>query len=288
VSPHLRTLNVFHAAVSFTLVLTLLGWLLSVQAAAQTRHGTLVQISIENSDNDVAIRLIADQALYGEIQEITVEPFRLFVDFANIVPKVAAVTPVETVGVRQVRVALNQIDPPVTRVVLDLTQQHPYQIEQHLENLEYRIIVRSSDAGTKTKLGDIKKEAQSEPLASLTPALLNDYIVWFTRAAKEFDQLLSLEPAPIEMENESQESIRTNLKRLQTEHGLVMPPSSLQVAHNILRAALQLGHLATIRTAHPDETQANPNAARRGAELLLRRARSLAESHLVNQKEDFR
>ena len=287
-NPHLRTLNVFRAAVSFTIVPTLLGLALSVQAVAQTHHGTLQQVSIEGSDNDVTVRLIADQALYGEIHEITVEPFRLFVDFTNIVPKVSAVTPVEKAGVRQVRVALNQIDPPVTRVVLDLTQQHAYQIEHHLENLEYRIVVRSSDAGTKPELGDIKKGAQSEPLASLTPALLSDYMVWFTRATEEFDRLLSLEPEQVEMKNESPESIQANWKRLQAEHGLVMPPSSLQVAHNTLRAAIQLGHLATIKTANPDETQADPNAARRGAELLLRRARSLVESHLVNQKEDFR
>lgn len=287
-NPHLRTLNVFRAAVSFTIVPTLLGLALSVQAVAQTHHGTLLQVLIESSDNDVAVRLIADQALYGEIHEITVEPFRLFVDFANIVPKVSAVTPVEKAGVRQVRVALNQIDPPVTRVVLDLTQQHPYQIEHHLENLEYWIVVRSSDAGTKPKLRDIKKGAQSEPLVSLTPALLSDYMLWFTRATEEFEQLLSSGPEQVEMKNESQESIRTNWKRLQTEHGLITPPSSLQVAHNTLRAAIQLGQLTTIKTANPDETQADPNAASRGAELLLRRALSLVESHLVNQEEDFR
>ena len=113
-------------------------------------------------------------------------------------------------------------------------------------------------------------------------------MVWFTRATEEFDRLLSLEPEQVEMKNESPESIQANWKRLQAEHGLVMPPSSFQVAHNTLRAAIQLGHLATIKTTNPDETQADPNAARRGAELLLNRARSLVESHLVNQKEDFR
>lgn len=286
--PHLRTLTVFHAAVSFTLVLTVLSWALSVSAAAQTRHGTLLQVVIENSDDAVAIRLIADQALYGEIHEIAVEPFRLFVDFINIVPQVAAVTPVEKAGVRQIRVALNQIDPPVTRVVLDLTQQHSYRIEQDLKNLEYRIVVHSSDANTKTKLNDIRTDSQSDPPVSLTPTLLNDYVVWFTRATEEFEQLLSSDPEQVEMKNESQESIQTDWDRFRTEHGLVIPPPSLQVAHNTLRAAIQLGHLATIKTANPDETQTDPNAARRGAELLLRRARSLVESHLGNQKESLR
>ncbi len=286
--PHLRTLYVFHVAVSFTLVLTALGWALSVPAAAQTPHGTLLQVLVENSDNTVAIRLIADQALYGEIQEITVEPFRLFVDFANIVPKVAAVIPIEKAGVRQIRVALNQNDPPVTRVVLDLTQQHLYQIEQDSENREYRIVVHSSDTKIKPKLTDIRTHPSSDPLVSLSPVLRSDYVAWFTHTTEELEQLLASAVEEVEMRNDSPETIQTDWDRLRAEHELVMPPSSFQVAHNTLKAVIQLGHLATMKTADSDETQGHPNTARRGAELLLKHARSLVESKLDSQKENFR
>ena len=285
---HLRTLNVFHAAVSFTVLLTALGSALSVPVAAQARQGTSLHVSIENSDNTVAIRLIADQALHGDIQEITVEPFRLFVDFSNIVPEVATVTPVEKAGLKQIRVALNQIDPPVTRVVLDLTQQHPYHIEQDLEKLEYRIVLHSPNASPKSTLNDTKTAPQSEPLVSLMPVLLNDYVVWFTRTTEELEQLLASNPEQVDMRNNSPEAMQADWDRLRTEHGLMMPPSPLQVAHNTLRVVIQLGSLVTIKTANSDETQDAPNAARRGAELLLERARNLVESQVDIQKENFR
>ncbi|GEM_PF-7111280 len=286
--PRLKTLNVLHATVSFTVLLTVLGWAVSMTAAAQAHQGTLLQVSIENSDNTVTIRLIADQALYGKIQEITVEPFRLFVDFANIVPKVAAITPIEKAGVRQIRVALNQSDPPVTRVVLDLTQQHPYQIEQDSENREYRIVIHSSDASVKPKFTDIREHPSSESRFSLTPALSNDYVVWFSRTTEELEQLLKSPPEQVEMKNDSPEAIQTDWDRLRTEHGSVMPPSSLQIAHNTLTVVIQLGRLATMKTANSDETQDASNAARRGAELLLERARNLVESQVDIQKENFR
>ena len=98
------------------------------QLSAQTTSepNALVAVSLMSSDDQVVIVLAGDRPLSGEVLEITIAPFRVFVDFVNVVPRVDAVTPVNQGGVTQVRVALNQADPPVTRVVLDLTRRLTY------------------------------------------------------------------------------------------------------------------------------------------------------------------
>jgi AMIN domain len=97
-------------------------------ASAQTRGGTLNRLSIRGSEKGIEVQATASQPVTTEAQVLT-GPDRLVVDFPGVVPgsQVRNLI-VNQGGIKSVRVGLFQSNPPVTRVVLDLTTPSPYQL----------------------------------------------------------------------------------------------------------------------------------------------------------------
>ena len=178
-----RTLRVCFLA-ALAIGLTPVGGPLRTSVQTSPERNTLVEVSLMSSDDHVVVALVGSQALSGEIHEITVAPFRVFVDFVNVVPRVDAVTPVNHGGVRQVRVALNKTDPPVTRVVLDLTHRSSYRVEEDQTDHEFRIIV-----GPAASLTTTRSDAPVEPMApaslGVPSTVLEEYAHWFARLTQD-------------------------------------------------------------------------------------------------------
>jgi type IV pilus assembly protein PilQ len=64
------------------------------------------------------------------LMESEEQPRRLVLDFPNVTPKMAPRTRVDSVFVKQVRVALNSREPLVTRVVMDISPSATYHVER--------------------------------------------------------------------------------------------------------------------------------------------------------------
>ena len=68
--------------------------------------------------------------LPSSLTESEDQPRRLVLDFPNVSPAAAARTAVDSVFVKQVRVALNSRAPLVTRVVMDISASAAYHVER--------------------------------------------------------------------------------------------------------------------------------------------------------------
>ena len=248
------------------------------RSSAQTRPEphALVEVSLMSSLDQVVIGLLGNGALSGEVHEITATPFRLFVDLVGVVPKVDGVTPVNHGGVTQVRVALNQADPPVTRVVLDLTHRAPYRVEEDPDSHELRIIV---GAGLETTLSKVPP-APSAFSFEVTSAL-EKYADWFGRLTQDVERLLSSYPVVLESTAAVPEKMDPEWQRLQFELEMGTPPLSLQTAHDLLGAAMQLGRVGATERLDNPTPETDRAAARAGASLLVIRARDLVEAELA-------
>jgi len=250
-----------------------------VWTSAQTEpaRNALVEVSLMSSDDHVVVGLVGSHALSGEVHEIRTAPFRVFVDFFNVVPRVDAVTPVNRGGVRQVRVALNQNDPPVTRVVLDLTHRSSYRVEEDPHDREFRIIIGSAAALT-TTLSDTTVELTTPTSLGVPSTALEEYVHWFTRFANDVERLLSHHSAPIAAEGTAQE-MNTGLEwqRLQHELEMVAPPVSLKAVHHLIATAIALGRVSATSQLDDSTQERDQDAARAGAALLITRARYLVK-----------
>ena len=108
--------------------------------------GVLETVEISSSDSDLIVRLRGRGRIRGTLQEIAGEPFRVFIDLEGVIPEVPAVTPVGWGSVERVRTALNQPQPPVTRVVLDLSSPQRYRLDEGTDDDELRIVVSAQGA----------------------------------------------------------------------------------------------------------------------------------------------
>ncbi len=101
-------------------------------------------IAVGEDADGVIVNLRGTGPLTGVLREIPGVPFRVFVDLMGVVPEVPAVTPVGWGHVEQVRAALNQLDPPVTRVVLDLSSPQAYRLDDDT-GTDLRIVVGGAE-----------------------------------------------------------------------------------------------------------------------------------------------
>ncbi len=249
---------------------------------AQTtpERNALVEVSVMSSVDQVVVGLVGNRALSGEVQEIRVAPFRIFVDFVDVVPQVDAVTPVHQGGVTQVRVALNQTDPPVTRVVLDLTHWSTYRVEADADDHEFRILVGPGASST-TMRPDAPVEPTAPASLGVPSTVLEEYADWFVRLTQDIERLLSPQAARNAVEDTPPEMLGLEWQRLQYELEMVTPPVSLQVAHDLVETAIGLGRVG-MTTRLDDPTPAGDRAAARaGAALLVARARRLVDVELA-------
>ena len=122
-------------------------------APAATR---LTGVTVGSNADGVTVTLRGNGRLaYSAIQEADRPPARLVVDFQGVRPDVAASTPGQGV-VRRVRVALNNAEPVVTRVVLDLERIVSHRLRPSSDGREVVITLESG--------------APSETTASASPS----------------------------------------------------------------------------------------------------------------------
>jgi hypothetical protein len=125
------------------------GLLLAVSCAvAQTPSGTATvrKVVYSTQGADLQIEVTLSSPVQPSI-ETAINPDRILLDFPGTIsgesaPKVE----INTDGVRRVRTAQHSAAPPVTRVVLDLDQAHPYTLRAEGN----RIIVTVSPVETAT------------------------------------------------------------------------------------------------------------------------------------------
>ena len=277
------------------------------RSSAQTRPepNALVEVSLMGSLDQVVIGLVGNESLSGEVHEIRATPFRLFVDLVDVVPRVNAVTPVNQGGVRQVRVALNQSDPPVTRVVLDLTHRAPYRVEEDPDSHEFRIIVGavtaarptfgsfSEDSTTqvgggasvwwldRSLLSQPPAESSASSFGVTSPTILEEYADWFGQLAQDVERILSSYAVPEGPAGAPSEIVNPEWQRLQLVFEMGTPPLSLQAAHDLLEAAMRLGRVGATERLDNPTPETDRAAARAGAALLMIRARDLVEAELA-------
>ena len=238
-----------------------------VQADPTT--GALQQVTVKETGNRVVVTLVGDQTLDGSLEAVAVPPARIFVDLLNVRPDVDRVTDVNQGAVKRVRVALNQAQPLVTRVVLDLDGPldagTTYFLERGTMAHELRIVV---DA-----LPGSPDDAPSE------------YAKWFTKTSDTVARLLRKESDGLpgeahELDDSS--SLTLEWDELLTEVNDTIPPPTFEVAHSLLTTASTLGRVNA--AAHTDGSVASTNAsaATAGARLLLKRAQDRMTPQLAS------
>ena len=235
--------------------------------------GTLVDVAVTDSGDEVVIRLVGDRVLSGSLQEITVPPYRVFVDFPAVVPDVTPVTPVQRGGVDRIRVALNQSRPPVTRIVIDLSHRSTYRVEHDPERFEFRIIVGPTSTTGTVSEGRAEPIELSEGTSHPSPVAPH-YAGWFARVAQQIESLLLVQ-SPVLLEDESDALLSPELDwpAIRHEVELVTAPPSLQEAHRLLLTTVDLGWAGA--TQSEVTTEDDRAAAHAGANMLLVRARAL-------------
>ena len=253
------------------------------RAGASFGTGTLVNVSVMGSGDYVVIALVGDRVLSGSLQEIAVPPYRVFVDLASVVPDVNPVTPVGRGGVERVRVALNRSNPPVTRVVLDLSRQSGYRVERDPDRHEFRIVIGPDPSAN---VDDVASDevaldtprGRADLAGSSESAGIADYAVWFARVAQQVESLLVDRPRALL--GEESDPIPVDGLDWQTmgrEVELVTAPLALREAHDLLVTVVNLGEAGTDRNV-PGTSDEGEAAAHAGARMLLVRARALVDA----------
>ena len=229
------------------------------EVQAEAIAGTLQQVTVTTTGARVVVTLIGDQALDGVLEVVADPPARIFVDLANVRPDVDRVTDVNGGAVTRVRVALNQAQPPVTRVVLDLhgplDGSTTYVLERGATDHELRIIV----------------DTPAAPPADATSA----YASWFTSTSHTVARLLTKESRDIPSDVDAVDHftwLTLEWDAVLTEVHDATPPPTFEVAHRLLTTASMLGRVNAAARADGSVPSTHASAATVGAQLLLKRA----------------
>jgi len=137
------------------------------QAPAATE---LTGVEVGRNADGVTVTLKGNGKLaYGTLQEADRPPLRLVVDFPGVRPNVPPATPGQG-ALRRVRVALNNPNPLVTRVVLDLDVKVTYSVKASPDGREVTVVL-AGPAGEQTAAEPSRSTpAPVEAPASSTPA----------------------------------------------------------------------------------------------------------------------
>jgi hypothetical protein len=122
------------------------GFFLSLTPASTAQKAQIRHVAVVKSGDGMQIEIQTSQRVMPLTQVVT-DPDRLIIDFSDTVPgpELRAVT-VNKGAVKAVRVGRVTINPPVTRVVIDLTAPLPFQLFPSSKS----VIVKLGDAGTAT------------------------------------------------------------------------------------------------------------------------------------------
>jgi len=100
--------------------------------AARAGHDVVIAISLTDGAPAPAPRLLEG-------------PWRLYFDVAGVLPGNRRLVRVEAGPVSRIRLALNQPSPPVTRVVIDLTQPVSWRVETSDGGRELRVVIAGAE-----------------------------------------------------------------------------------------------------------------------------------------------
>jgi hypothetical protein len=228
----------------------------------ETDIGALQRLSIDDSDDRMVVTLIADRPLDGTLERIDGLRPRVFIDLIYIVPEVVRATEVNQGGVVRVRVGLNQPDPPITRVVLDLQDGTSATLEQGVNDRELRIIV-------------LPETAINTAVESMQQT--DNYKEWFQRITNTMLRLLvddaSMQLASITTnELAQQERILIAWNAAQQEIESIEPPTLFVSSHDLLVTAGVLGQVVMSSRRDDRFTEMDTFAANTGTAMLVKQA----------------
>jgi hypothetical protein len=137
------------------------GFFLSLTPASTAQKAQIRHVAVVKSGDGMQIEIQTSQRVMPLTQVVT-DPDRLIIDFSDTVPgpELRAVT-VNKGAVKAVRVGRVTINPPVTRVVIDLTAPLPFQLFPSSKS----VIVKLGEASTV-----VAANPSAEPVAAPTPA----------------------------------------------------------------------------------------------------------------------
>lgn len=125
----------------------------------------LESVRAEASEGAVTLTFATTSASVPTEVKLLESPFRLYFDIPGLRPGPEANWSVGLGAVRQVRAALNQRDPVVTRVVVDLVERVSWKVEPGRSPREFRLIVTGTGGFASTPPAD-----RVEPVEPAEPA----------------------------------------------------------------------------------------------------------------------
>jgi type IV pilus assembly protein PilQ len=143
------------------------------QAAQAPAATELTGVEVGRNADGVTVTLRGNGRLaYGTLQEADRPPLRLVVDFPGVRPNVPPATPGQG-ALRRVRVALNNPNPLVTRVVLDLDVKVTYSVKASPDGREVTVVL-AGPSGEQTAVEPSRSApVEATPVAATTGAVAN-------------------------------------------------------------------------------------------------------------------
>lgn len=236
------------------------GTSVSTEVQGNQKLSTLNSITTGGTSTEIVIHLSATGPIRGELQSLDDPTTRLYLDLPNTVPAVPSVTDVNFGAVIRVRVALNQLSPPLTRVVIDVEDLASYELVPGLTERELRIVVRKEQNQTKElKINNLE---------------------WHTKKIEQLKQLLELTSSKysdgtINVAEQQQLEVEWALKQM--ELVTITPSTKFERLHELLLTTCLIGNAVTKTLGDPLFTT-DIASALAGAFMFLREADQLVNT----------
>jgi hypothetical protein len=222
----------------------------------QTSTTLLRAIHVDGTSEQLVITLKADGPLEGALQQIPGATTRVFIDLTGVRPQVDAVIPVDRGPVLRIRTALHRAQPPVTRVVLDVSRLPVARLERGESARELRIVVGEAAGTTPESASGARDKAWCLEVTGRLAAMLDGQ----TPSTSQ----------PVML------AASTAWESLEREVAARQVSSPFQPIHFMLLQAVRLGRIGT---THQQTHQAEQAAAAlAGARLMLNTALTRLES----------
>jgi hypothetical protein len=198
-------------------------------APAQANHTVLQQVLLSESDDKLTVTLVATGDLSGVLKTTGEgESKRLYVDLEGVTSAVAPVTPVGRAALRQIRVALFNAQPLITRVVLDVGTIVAHRIEPGATTRELRIVLETT--------------SPPPPAPPTAP-----YLDWFSAVERRAGILLQATSQAIASRDGGLAPLLSEWARVQREIESMAAPSAFAKAHGLMLQAVRLARLEAER-----------------------------------------
>ncbi len=230
---------------------------IALEAAAwgqvSQNRATLRKIDVDVAGSVYVVTLTADAPLSSRLHRLPGTPARLYLDLDGIVPAVAAHTPVDRGPLVRIRAGLNTANPPITRVVVDLTVASAARLERGATDNQLRIVIGAPET---VASGDRPVET-SLPVDAL----------WCRDFAARVESLLQ---APLAPPGASAMAAQAVWQSLEREADARRASGAVETIRFALLQAVRLGKIWATERQAPDQAA----AARAGARLLLEDAQT--------------